>query len=187
MCVCVHVRAGARAGACTCVCVHVCVFVCVCDLMHAWVCVPVRVCVTCLRIVASVFLGAVSMEVAVSCVCVHVCVCVCVRGCLCAWGVCVCVCKRRARAEPGWRRIARRSAACANKLHARQGRRERRGGPFKTVEQNQLTGCPTLRLAATSQANFDHFPFPTCLALRLPLSPTAKIYEMSFPPKASSR
>ena len=119
MCVCVYVRAGARAGACTCVCVHACVFVCVCDLMYVWVCVPVRVCVTCLRIVASVFLGAVSMEVAVSCVCV--CVCVFVGACVLGGCVCVCASAAQGRNQAGGASLADPRRALTNYMHDRGG------------------------------------------------------------------
>ena len=55
VCVCVCVRARARAcvRACVCVCVCVCacvrVFMCVCGCTHMVVCVPLHVCMWCVR------------------------------------------------------------------------------------------------------------------------------------------
>ena len=171
------------ASVCVRVCASVCVFVgvsvcvCVCARARAaCVCVCVCVCAcACLR-------GRVCV---CACMCVWVCVCVCVRSwvLVCLRCVCVCVCKRRARAEPGCRRVARRSAACVNKLHDRGG-----AGAGADLKRQWSKISPLAAPLCASQPlarrEFDHFPFPTCLAKRLPLSPTAGFCQISFPPKA---
>ena len=127
VCVCVRMCAHARARVCVCVCVCVCILggVCVC------VCVCVCACV---------------------CVCVCLCVCVCVRGCLCAWGVCVCVCASAAQGRNQAGGVTLADPRRALRKHTIGAARAQGRGPDKTVEQNQSTGCPALRLVATGQA-----------------------------------